>query len=316
MKQIFRQSFDAWLIIAKLTVPALIAVRLLVWLGWVEYVSMPFEPLMALMGLPKEAALVWATAMLTNNYTAIAVYLDLLPVMGSQTILQATIVGSMILIAHNLLVECGVCGGAGVSPLRMAILRIGGALAYGAIVHKIGTAFGLGGGSASFIIDLDIDPFPPWGTWLLGCLKTLAMMWGIVLALLLIMALFRKTGLMRLITASLSPLMRLAGVGPKATMITIFGMLLGLAYGGGLIIAESRSGRVPASDVYGSVTLMCLCHSLLEDTILLAAMGGSLWGLLGGRLAFSVALTAAIARAARRPSMRPMLMGRKYYAGQ
>jgi hypothetical protein len=295
-----------------LTIPALIVVRLLVWLGLVPYISMPFEPLMGLIGLPKEAALVWVTAMLTNNYTGIVVYLDLLPVMGQPTVLQATILGSLILIAHNLPVECGVCRGAGVSPLRMTVLRVGGALVYGAIVYRAGTALNLGSGGAEFIIDLAVDPFPPWGAWLLGCLKTVAAMFLIVLALLLIMAGMRAVGLMRLFTAMLSPLMRLAGVGPKATLITIFGMLLGLAYGGGLIIAESRSGRVPPPDVYGSLTLMSLCHSLLEDTIILAALGGSLWGLLAGRLVYSVVLTAAIVRAARRPSMRPILVGRKY----
>jgi hypothetical protein len=87
---------------------------------------------------------------------------------------------------------------------------------------------------------------------------------------------------------------------------------LGLAYGGGLIIAESKSGKIPPPDIFGSITLMSLCHSLLEDTILLAALGGSLWGLLAGRLAFSLAATALIVRAARKPSLRPFLVGRKY----
>lgn len=289
--------------------------RILVVLNLVGYISIPFEPLMGLVGLPKEMALVWVTAMLTNNYTGVVVYLDLLPVMGPQTVLQATIIGSMILIAHNLPVESGVCRGAGVSPLRMTALRIGGALVYAFIVFKLATFFGVGGSEASFVIDIDVDPNPPWGQWLIGSLESLAAMWLIVMSLLLIMAGMRKIGLIKLFTALLSPLMRVAGVGPKATMITIIGMLLGLAYGGGLIIAESRSGRIPAPDIHGSITLMALCHSLLEDTIILAALGGSLWGLLAGRIAYSVILTAAIVRAARKPSLRPFLVGGKY-AGQ
>jgi spore maturation protein SpmB len=312
LRTLLRQSIEAWWIIAKLTIPALIVVRILVRLDLVGYISVPFEPVMALIGLPKEAALAWVTAMLTNNYTGVVVYLDLLPVMGPQTVLQATITGSLILIAHNLPVESGVCRGAGVSPLRMTVLRIGGALVYGALIHRLATMAGVGAGEASFVLELDVDPNPPWGVWLVGCLKSLLAMWLIVTSLLLIMAGFRKVGLIKLLTAALSPLMRLAGVGPKATMITIIGMLLGLAYGGGLIIAESRSGRVPAPDIYGSITLMALCHSLLEDTIILAALGGSLWGLLAGRLVFSVALTGVIVRAARRPGLRPLLVGRKY----
>ena len=281
-------------------------------LNLVGYISLPFEPLMALMGLPKEMSLIWVTAMLTNNYTGMVVYLDLLPVMGPQTILQATIIGSMILIAHNLPVESAVCRGAGVSPLRMTLLRILGALAYGAIVFKLASAFGIGSGEASFVFSLDWDPRRPWGAWLLGSVESIAAMWLIVLSLLLLMAGMRRLGIIKLFTAILSPLMRIAGVGPKATMITIIGMLLGLAYGGGLIIAESRGGQIPKPDIFGSITLMALCHSLLEDTILLAALGGSLWGLLAGRLAYSLIVTAIIVRAARRPALRNFLVGRKY----
>ncbi|MDR2456041.1 MAG: hypothetical protein LBE49_05540, partial [Deltaproteobacteria bacterium] len=91
MKELLRQSFQAWLIIAKLTIPALVIVRFLVVFDLVGYISLPFEPLMSLMGLPKEMSLVWVTAMLTNNYTGVAVYLDLLPVMGPQTVIQATV---------------------------------------------------------------------------------------------------------------------------------------------------------------------------------------------------------------------------------
>jgi hypothetical protein len=293
----------------------MIVVRILMVLDLVGYISRPFEPLMGLIGLSKEMALVWVTAMLTNNYTGLMVYLDLLPVMGPQTVLQATIIASMILIAHSLPVECGVCRGAGVSPLRMAALRIAGALLYGFIVFRLGRLLGVGGSEASFIIDLDIDPLPPFWTWAWGCLKSLLAMWIIVFILLLIMAGLRKIGLIKLFTSLMEPLMRLAGVGPKAAMITIIGVLLGLGYGGGLIIAESRSGRVPAPDIFGSIALMCLCHSLLEDTIVLASMGGSLWGLLAGRVAFSILVVAVVVRAARRPSLRPLLMGRKY-AGQ
>jgi hypothetical protein len=257
-------------------------------------------------------SLVWVTAMLTNNYTGVAVYLDLLPVMGPQTVIQATVIGSMILIAHNLPVESGVCRGAGVSPLRMTTLRIVGALVYGILIYRLAGLLGVGGGEASFVIDVKIDPRPPWGAWLIGCLESLLAMWLIVVSLLLLMAAMRRLGLIKLLTALLAPLMKVAGVGPKATMITIFGMLLGLAYGGGLIIAESRSGRVPAPDIFGSITLMALCHSLLEDTIILGSLGGSLWGLFAGRLAYSVILTAVISRAARKPSLKPWLVGRKY----
>ncbi|MDR1112107.1 MAG: hypothetical protein LBP92_15780 [Deltaproteobacteria bacterium] len=309
-----RQSLEAWIILAKLTVPALILVRLLMWFGLVGYISMPFEPIMGLIGLPKEMALVWVSAMLTNNYTGVIVFLNVMPVAGPLSVSQATILGTIILIAHNLPVECGVCRGAGVSPLRVTVLRLLAAILFGFLANKICLAFGWGLSEAQCVITFAADPVPPWGTWAIVNVKSLAAIFLIVWVLVLLMALMRRIGLIGLITFLLAPLMRVSGVGRKATMITIIGMVLGLAYGGGLIIAESRSGNIPRADIYSSITLMALCHSLLEDTIILASLGGSLWGLLVGRLAFAVLLAGLIVRAARRPLGKAILVGKKYYA--
>jgi spore maturation protein SpmB len=313
LKKILQQSLQTWWLLVKLTVPALIAVRLMMWFGMVDLVSKPFEPLMTLIGLPKETALIWVTAMLTNNYTGIVVYLDLLPAMGPQTVLQATVIGSVILIAHNLPVESGVCRGAGVSPLRMTILRIIAALFYGFLINRIGLAFGLGQTQAQFIISFQTNPMPSWGAWLVGCFKSLIMIYLIATFLLFMMAGFRKAGLLKVMTSILSPLLKLSGVGPKAAMITIFGMLLGLAYGGGLIISEARAGHVPKPDIFGSVTLMALCHSLVEDTLILGTLGGSFWGLLVGRLIFATVMTSLIVKGAHSNSLKSLVVGKKYF---
>ncbi|MDR2301071.1 MAG: hypothetical protein LBF38_03385 [Deltaproteobacteria bacterium] len=298
----------------KLTVPALIAVRFLMWFNLLGYISMPFEPIMGLIGLPKEMALVWVSAMLTNNYTALVVYVNILPVTGPLDVGQATILGTIILIAHNLLVEGGVCRGAGVSPLRVTVLRIVSAIVFGLIVIQICRWFGLGQEKAEFIVTFSGDPVPPWSLWLWSSIKSLLAIFAIVWFLLILMAAMRKIGLIKIFTIFLSPIMRLSGVGQKATMITVIGMLLGLAYGGGLIIAESKSGNIPKHDIYGSIILMAICHSLLEDTIVMASMGGSIWGLLVGRLVFAVLLAGLIIRLAKRPPARAILIGKKYIA--
>jgi hypothetical protein len=161
------------------------------------------------------------------------------------------------------------------------------------------------------------DPVPPWSAWFWLNLKSLAAMYFIVFFLIIMMAAMNRIpdnriGLIKIISKLLHPLLRLAGVGLKAAIITIVGMIMGLACGGGLIIAESRSGSIPKSDIFGSITLMNLGHSLAEDTIVLAALGGSLWGLLGGRLAFAAALTGLIVRLAQKPAFQSFLIDRKY----
>jgi hypothetical protein len=66
---------------------------------------------------------------------------------------------------------------------------------------------------------------------------------------------------------------------------------MGLSYGGGLIINEARAGTVAKKDLFTSITLMSLCHSLFEDTMLMVLIGGHLSALLWGRLVFSLLST-------------------------
>jgi hypothetical protein len=64
-----------------------------------------------------------------------------------------------------------------------------------------------------------------------------------------------------------------------------------MTYGGGLIIQESISGNLELKDVFASLTLMGLSHGLIEDTLLMLALGGHASGVIWGRLIFAFALT-------------------------
>jgi hypothetical protein len=55
-----------------------------------------------------------------------------------------------------------------------------------------------------------------------------------------------------------------------------------------LIIQEARSGRLEKRDVFFSITLMGLCHSLIEDPLLMMALGAHLSGTLWARLLFAL----------------------------
>ncbi|MDR3205014.1 MAG: hypothetical protein LBV23_09785 [Deltaproteobacteria bacterium] len=310
MKKILRQAFDSWLTITKLTIPALVLVKLLTWLDLIEVISKPFEPLMTVMGLPKELSLFWVTSMLTNIYAGVAVLVHLLPLTGPLDSAAATVAGALVLIAHNLPVESAVCHAAGVSYLRVTIYRIAASFVYATLIHLICRSTGWGAQPASIFIPVSVEHSPDWLPWLFSSLKTLTAMFFIVLFLLLFMTAIKKIGLLKIFSALLSPLMRFSAISDKALLITVIGMLVGLAYGGGLIIAQTRQNEISKIDVFGSITLLAVCHSILEDTILVSCIGGSLWGLLVGRLAFALALTAILVRLARRKRGRVILLGR------
>ena len=85
----------------------------------------------------------------------------------------------------------------------------------------------------------------------------------------------------------MEPGLEFLGMSKKAAPLTIIGTTLGISYGGGIIIDEAQSGKLTKKDAFLSVSLMCLSHSLIEDTILMMTLGASLIGILFGRVLFS-----------------------------
>jgi hypothetical protein len=97
-----------------------------------------------------------------------------------------------------------------------------------------------------------------------------------------------------------NPLLRLLGIGPAAAPLTIIGMVMGLAYGGGLIIHEARSGKVENRDIFFAVSFMGLAHSVFEDTLLMLVLGAHLSGLIWARVIYAVIFVFVLVRVVNR----------------
>ncbi|MDL2259878.1 hypothetical protein LJB99_03255 [Deltaproteobacteria bacterium OttesenSCG-928-K17] len=311
MKEQLKSCFSAWLFMMKLTIPAMVLARLLLYFDLVPYLSTLFRPLMALVGLPGEAALVWVTGMLANLYVAVAVFVSLIPVMEPLTVAQATALGAMGLLAHGLLIEGQICRAAGLSFWRVTMFRIFAAMCFGVFINLSNLATGWGAEPARVleILNMAGDPVPPWGLWLVSVAKQCFLILALMLVFMLILDIFKAVGLTRLLMIVLGPPLRLAGVSEAALMVTIIGCVAGFAYGCGLILAESRSGRIPPRDIFGAMMLMSIFHSLFEDTLVMWTMGGSIWWLLGGRAIFGLGLSGLAARLIKRPMWHKILVG-------
>jgi len=217
----------------------------------------------------------------------------------------------MILLAHSLIVEGAICRAAGLSFWRVTIFRLISALIMGVIINLTAVLTGWGAEpSAMFkFLNISAEAVPSWGDWALGSVKQLVMILVLVELLMLLMELIKYLGLTRLLAKVLGPPLRFAGVGERALMVTVIGCVVGLGYGGGLIIAESRSCNIAPRDIFGAVMLMSVFHSMLEDTLVMWFLGGSIWWLLGARLIFALGLCAVVTRLALRPRWRPILVG-------
>ncbi len=102
------------------------------------------------------------------------------------------------------------------------------------------------------------------------------------------MKLLRAVGMLNLLERLLTPVLPHFGMTGKAAPITVVGMLMGLGYGGALIIREAQTGKLGKEEAFNAMLLLGLCHSLFEDTLLMAAIGGKFIGILWGRMAFSL----------------------------
>ncbi len=274
----------------KVMIPVLIVVKALKELGLIRYLAVPLEPVMAWVGLPAEMGLVWATAMLNNIYSSMVVLLTLVDD-APLTTAQATVLGTMILVAHSLPIELKIAQKSGPRLLFQGVIRIGAALLIGWILHLIYTGFALYQGPAEILLDPEAGASAGGETlpaWAVDQMKKLASIFGIIVGLLLLMRILERFRITEIMDWILRPVLRLMGIGPKASTIAIIGVTLGISYGGGLIIQEARSGRIDKRDVFYALTLMGLAHSLFEDTMLMVMVGGHLSGLLLARTILAV----------------------------
>jgi spore maturation protein SpmB len=293
-KDILWRSGRISLELYKIMIPIIIAVKILQELGLIAWLALPLAPVMHLVGLPGEMGLVWATALVNNIYGSMIVFVSLAG-QHDLTVAQVTVLGVMILIAHGLPVELQIVRKSGPRMGFQALLRIGGALLLGWMLSKL---YAWGGWLQEPNVILwqpepESENLLAWG---LGQAQNLAMVFVIILALTLIMRVFTAIGLTGLCVRLLAPVLRLLGIGPAAGTLTIVGMVMGLAYGGGMIMHEAHSGKVGSKDIFSSLSLMGLSHSVFEDTLLMIVIGGHVSGLLWARIIFTLVVIALLVR--------------------
>lgn len=281
-------------ILLKVMVPALIVVKALDMAGGTGWLAWLLAPAMSVVGLPGEMGIVWAAALLTNIYTAMIVYASL-ALSEPLTVAQVTVLGVMVLVAHSLPVEAAVAKAAGVSWRATLTLRLGGALALGGLLNL---AYSAGGWlqTPSRLMWQPTAVEPGLAAWALDQLWMLVGIFFVIAALMAILRLLRVLGIERLMHVLLAPVLKLIGIRREAANITIIGTTLGLSFGAGLLLKDARGGTLSRRDIFLTLGFLGLCHSLIEDTLLILLLGADLSGVLWARLAFALIVIAALAR--------------------
>lgn len=286
VKSIIKDASYTTFELLKIMIPISIIVKILGELGFIKIIGNALSPIMGLVGLPGNFGLVWATAMITNIYGGLIVFFSF-SIENSFTVAQVTILSVMLLVAHNLPLEVRITQKAGVRVWFMLLLRILGAFVLGWFTFIFIRTFGLFNTKSKILWTPGFEN-PTILYWILGELKNYFMIFLVILILLTLIHILKISGILERFNNLISPLLKFLGMSKNAAPITIIGMTLGLAYGGGLIIKEAKSKNLCKKDIFLSLSLMGLSHSLIEDTLLMLTIGASILGIFFGRLIFTI----------------------------
>lgn len=279
------KSLSTILFLCKLMIPTSLAVSLLGWSGLLHAIADYLSPLMRLLGLPGQAAFAFISGALLNNYSAIAVMGSL-----SLSLRDATILAVMCLISHNLIVETTVMKSTGSSAIKMVLLRLGCSIVAAFLLNlllprsmaEIVFSRGIAAGKTAFL--------PMLGAWGISTLKLVGKITLYVLVIMIAQRIFEEFKVMDFLSGIFAPFMRLLGLPSSVSFLWIVINIVGYSYGAGIIKAEHESGKMKKQEGDLFNHHAAISHSLMEDTILYAAISLPVLWLILPRLALSVAV--------------------------
>ncbi|WP_025783091.1 nucleoside recognition domain-containing protein [Sporosarcina sp. D27] len=250
------------------------------------------SPFMNLFGLSGEAAIPLVLGNALNLYAGIAGILSL-----DLTVKEVFIIAMMLSFSHNLFIETGVALKVGVKLWIVLVVRFGLAAVSGIVINLVWRG---GGGIAKYGIapETAIVPDGWFDIFLLGLQKAsfgVLQLALIVIPLMLVVQFLKDRNYLEKFSSKFSPVTKLIGVQPNASLTLVAGLVIGLAYGAGVMIQAVQEDGVSKRDATLSFIFLVACHAVIEDTLLFIPLGIAVWPLLLIRVITAFVLTIAVA---------------------
>lgn len=266
-----------WLL--KLILPISLAFRLLDYSGLLVYIADFLNPIFIHLGLPGSTAIIFITSIFLPLYAPLAIITSM-----TITLRELTILALMCQIAHNLPVESAIQAKTGTSFWAMFSVRIFMSILIGFILNLI---LPLEMGMPSFlqtsieVLNSLSDVFIAWG---ITSLRITILIVAIITILMVTYRLLEEYNLINRLSKSIEPILKFFGLPTSTAFLWLIGYIVGLAYGGALMIDQMKEGKVTKAE--GSLLNyhLAISHSVLEDNLLFVALGVSIWWILATRL--------------------------------
>lgn len=269
-----------WLL--KMILPISLGVRLLDYYELLAYMATILDPLFVYLGLPGSTAIVFLTSIFLPLYAPIAIITSM-----SITLRELTILALMCQIAHNLPVESAIQGKTGTTFKGMTILRIFMGIVAGFILNLVlPKEMGM-----PLFNQTDVIAINSIGelliAWLKSSLKIALLIAAIVFSLNLLYNILNSYNLVEKISKGLNPILKFFGLPENTGFLLLIGYIVGLAYGGALMMDQMKDGKVSRTEANLLNHHLALSHSVIEDNLLFVALGVSIWWILGVRLSLA-----------------------------
>lgn len=253
-----------WLV--KITVGVSFAIMFLKYFKILPVISSFLAPLFNSIGLPGEAALPFVTGFFVNVYAAISVMVSF-----DFDVRALTILGTMVLCAHNMITETAVQKKTGTSAVRIVITRTVSAFTLAFLLNRILPGQMAAMGEVDYAQDVEFMTL--FKEWVVSTLQVVVKMTVLIYTLAIVQKILAEYGVIRWMSKFLRYFLAFFGLPAKTSFLWIVANTLGLAYGAAVMMEEVESGKVTGRDVDLLNTHISVSHSNLEDLLLLTALG-------------------------------------------
>ncbi|WP_186580891.1 nucleoside recognition domain-containing protein [Aquibacillus kalidii] len=287
----FMQGLNLTWTLGKVIFPVTLLVTILRYTPVIPWLMDILTPMMKYIGLPGEAAVPLVIGNLLSLYAGIGAIISF-----DFTIKEVFIMAIMLSFSHNLIIESSVASKVGVKWWIVVGIRIMLALSS---AFMISTFWKGGSDLAKYGFISKSEQLPEgWGNIILEGLQTaflsIVQLALIVIPLMIVMQYFRELGWMNKLSSLFAPGMKFLGMEKNASVTLVAGLVIGLAYGAGVMIQAIKEDGVSKKDMYLALIFLVSCHAVIEDTLVFIPLGIPVWPLLIIRITTAIILTATI----------------------
>ncbi|MCM3124060.1 nucleoside recognition domain-containing protein [Mesobacillus sp. AQ2] len=278
--------------LGKVIFPVTLIVSILKYTPVLPWLIDLITPLMSLFGLSGDAAIPLVIGNFLNLYAAIGAILTL-----DLTVKEVFIIAVMLSFSHNMLVESSVAVKVGVKLWIIVLVRLGLAFLSAIIINLVWN-----GGSeiAKYgMVPAKGEEVSGWGSILLESVTKAGIgifqLALIVIPLMVIVQIMKDKQWLAVFSKWMAPATKALGMKENTSTTMAAGLLIGLAYGAGVMIQAVQEDGVSKKDVTLAFIFLVACHAVVEDTLIFVPLGIPVLPLLLIRLGVAILLTTAVA---------------------